>query len=415
LRAGGCIYDVRTNYRWPGMAAVIVSIVHASRQPLQPARLNQGEVPRISAFLVSGTRDEAPALMGANAKLSYVGSYILGQGFTFDDTAKPGTAPSPLATMHALIAKDSRNQQLIFPYLGGEELNSSPTQSAHRYVINFGNRSLEEAEKWPDLLTIVRERVKPERDTNNRETYKKYWWHFGEKRPELTEILAQRSRVLACSQVSSQMIFAWQPTDRVFAHTLNIFPLEEDAFLATLQSRVHEIWARFFGSSMKNDLRYTPSDCFETFPFPPDWRENSPLNAAGKAYHEHRAALCVRLNEGLTAVYNRFHDPQETDPGIAALRALHAALDRAVLDAYGWTDLAPTPEFVKEDDGSEEEAETEWAPSKRAKREKFRLKWTETDRDAVFARLLDLNATRAAEEAKSAPTGKKAGKAGIEG
>ena len=88
---------------------------------------------------------------------------------------------------------------------------------------------------------------------------------------------------------------------------------------------------------MKDDLRYTPSDCFETFPVPEDWRAHPALEAVGKAYYEFRAALMVRNEEGLTKTYNRFHDPDERDPEILKLRELHDAMDRAVLDAYGWT------------------------------------------------------------------------------
>ena len=84
---------------------------------------------------------------------------------------------------------------------------------------------------------------------------------------------------------------------------------------------------------------YTPSDCFETFPFPVHWETRPVLKAAGKAYYEFRAALMVRNNEGLTKTYNRFHDPDERDPDILKLRDLHAAMDRAVLDAYGWSDI----------------------------------------------------------------------------
>ena len=92
---------------------------------------------------------------------------------------------------------------------------------------------------------------------------------------------------------------------------------------AALQSRVHEVWARFFGSSMKDDLRYTPSDCFETFPFPTGFETDPRLEAAGKAYYEFRAALMVANNEGLTKTYNRFHDPDERSTDI--LRAARAA------------------------------------------------------------------------------------------
>jgi hypothetical protein len=74
-----------------------------------------------------------------------------------------------------------------------------------------------------------------------------------------------------------------------------------------LQSRAHEIWARFFSSSMKDDVRYTPSDCFRTFPFPPNFEADAALEAAGAAYHTFRANLMIDRNEGLTKTYNRFH------------------------------------------------------------------------------------------------------------
>ena len=93
---------------------------------------------------------------------------------------------------------------------------------------------------------------------------------------------------------------------------------------------------------MKDDLNYSPSDCFETFPFPENFETDAKLEAVGKEYYEFRAALMVKNNEGLTKTYNRFHDPHETSAEIQKLRELHAAMDRAVLDAYGWTDLQPT-------------------------------------------------------------------------
>ena len=88
---------------------------------------------------------------------------------------------------------------------------------------------------------------------------------------------------------------------------------------------------------MKDDLRYTPSDCFETFPFPIGWDTHSDLEAAGKEYYEFRAALMIQNNEGLTKTYNRFHDPDEPSPDIAKLRRLHDTMDRAILSAYGWS------------------------------------------------------------------------------
>src|SRR5690606_16106984 len=105
--------------------------------------------------------------------------------------------------------------------------------------------------------------------------------------------------------------FAMLPSSTVFSEQLVVCSVASFSAFAALQARPHEIWARFFASSMKDDLRYTPSDCFETFPFPENFESNPALEAAGKAYYEFRADLMLKNNEGLTKTYNRFHDPAE--------------------------------------------------------------------------------------------------------
>ena len=179
----------------------------------------------------------------------------------------------------------------------------------------------------------------------------------------------------------------------VHAGPHNVFSLSSNGAFCTLQSRSHEIWARFFGSSLEDRLRYTPSDCFETFPFPDGWETHPSLEAVGKAYYEHRAALMVRNDEGMTKTYNRFHDPYENDSDISQLRELHAAMDRAVLDAYGWTDIPTDCEFLLD----YEIDEATWARKKKP----YRYRWPDAVRDEVLARLLALNAERAAEEVRA--------------
>jgi len=151
---------------------------------------------------------------------------------------------------------------------------------------------------------------------------------------------------------------------------------------------------------MKDDLRYTPSDCFETFPFPENWEAHPALEAAGREYYEFRATLMVRNSEGLTKTYNRFHDPNERDPEIERLRKLHAAMDRAVLRAYGWDDIPTACEFLLDYEIDEEE----WGTRKKP----WRLRWPDDVRDEVLARLLELNAERAREEERAGQV--KAGK-----
>jgi hypothetical protein len=144
---------------------------------------------------------------------------------------------------------------------------------------------------------------------------------------------------------------------------------------------------------MKDDLRYTTSDCFDTFPFPEKWQEQTSLGIAAKAYYEFRAALMARNDEGLTETYNRFHHPDENDPEIVKLRELHAVMDHAVLDAYGWSDIQTECKFLLDYDIDEEE----WGDKKRP----YRYRWPDEVRDEVLALLLELNAERAKEEARS--------------
>ncbi len=151
-------------------------------------------------------------------------------------------------------------------------------------------------------------------------------------------------------------------------------------------------------------LRYTPSDCFDTFPFPENWQAHPALEAAGKAYYEFRADLMVKNDEGLTKTYNRFHGPDKRDPEIVKLRELHAAMDRAVLDAYGWSDIPTDCEFLLDYKIDEEE----WSPRRK---KPWRYRWPDEVRDEVLARLFELNAERAREEIRSGVAGtKKRGK-----
>ena len=98
---------------------------------------------------------------------------------------------------------------------------------------------------------------------------------------------------------------------------------------------------------------------------------------------------------GLTATYNRFHDPYEDDPEIATLRELHAAMDRAVLYAYGWTDISTDCEFLID---YEIDKET-WG----ARKKPYSYRWPNEVRSEVLARLLELNAQRASEEIRRGP------------
>lgn len=352
---------------------------------------------KITAYLFHAGGSDDPVCLQANAGKSYAGSFILGMGFTFDDTDKKGVTSS-ISEMNRLIDKDHRNAERIFPYLGGEEINTNPTHSYHRFVINFADMTEEEARRWPDLIEVLERKVKPERaklhgnpDADKR---REKWWLWGRYTPALYDAISHSNQVLAHSRISTWLSFVLLKTGPVFDITVNVFPLQNPmrAF-PVLQSRPHEVWARFMASSMKDDIRYTPSDCFETFPFPFGYESNDVLEAAGRDYYDFRAGLMVRNNEGLTKTYNRFHDPNETSSDIRRLRELHDAMDRAVLDAYGWRDIQRVCDFFPQFDDEDEEDE-----NGRPKRKKYRYRWPEAIHDEVLTRLLELNRQRALEE-----------------
>src|SRR5690606_35586249 len=119
--------------------------------------------------------------------------------------------------------------------------------------------------------------------------------------------------------------FSFVVADWVYAHACGVFAFEDAANFAILQSTLHEHWARTYASSLETRLRYTPADVFENFPFP-EMPTSCDLEKIGEAYHSHRGSLMLDRGEGLTATYNRFHDPEESAADIARLRDLHVTM-----------------------------------------------------------------------------------------
>jgi len=397
--------------------------------PNVPILLDGRPVEKITAFLFGKGGHDDPQVLLANQNKSFQGSIVLGMGFTFDDSNPEAT---PMAEMHRLIEKDPRNAECIFPYIGGDEVNSSPTHAHRRYVIDFFDRSEEEAWQWPDLMQIVKDKVKPIRDVQKRDALRERWWQYAEKRPGLVRAIAECDRVLVVPRVTTYSSFTFLPHNMVYSEMLVVIANPNYSTFSILQSYIHEIWARFFSSTLGDGLRYTPSDCFETFPFPENWETNPTLEAIGKTYYDYRADLMVQNNQGLTDTYNRFHDPHEDDPALLKLRDLHSQMDRAVLEAYGWPDLETTCGFALDyldidpedvpaqaqervesgnfffETAAEAAAFDVLIRSHQARRGKlpWRYKWPEAIHDDVLARLLDLNQTRYDEEIRLGLHGK---------
>lgn len=370
--SGGVIFDAVPSFRWPGSAAVITSSVHlalgAPSRTKLPLELDHRPVTAINTRLRPKPERAEPSPLHSNSRLAFVGGKLFGIGLAVS-----------IEEYEALTRTDKANAKILRPFIGGEDANTSPSGSPTRYVIDFTEHDLDGARRWPQLLKIVEERVKPARMRDNRGTYRTYWWKPGESAPALYAALAGQDQCLVSANVSKHLCFSLQPTSHFFAHTLYVFIPSTYTAFAVLQSRIHEPWARLLSSSLEDRLRYAASDCFDPFPFPrPDPRDSIPaVSAAGRAFYEARSRFMLDTERGLTKAYNALKDPENTDATVLELRRLTEAMDQAVLDAYGWTDI-PVPPYCPRTD------------AERAAVQAFE--------DEVIDRLYVLNAERAAEE-----------------
>jgi hypothetical protein len=392
---GGQIYAAVNRIKWSGTALVTVSRVHICRRPatLLSCILNGKLVKRISSFLFDSSVDTAPATLNANANLAFMGYYPYGAGFTFDDDEADA---SPLREMEHILEERPSSCEAIFPYIGGEEFLEDPRQLHRRYAIYFGNLSESEVRRrYPELMAIVECKVRPFRQKAKNKGLREEWWLYYRQGPALQPATHSLSRMLMHPYVSSHLAFGFIPRGTMIACPHYAFAIDAYLGFAILQSRTHEVWVRFFASSLRDFLTYNGVICAETFPFPIRYGPNEELEASGRQYYEHRATLMVQNHEGLTETYHRFHNPDDHAMGIVRLRELHAEMDRAVLKSYGWQDINPACEFYPEFD-DEDSIEDDSRPGGK----RYRYRWPDDVRDDVLARLLELNRTRAEEEAQ---------------
>lgn len=294
------------------------------------------KVPKISNLLEPAGRIAGPPMkLVDNLGTSFIGCYVLGMGFIVEEEEA-----------QTWIAKDPNNAEVVFPYLNGEDLNSRPRADASRWVIDFNARPKEAASKYELPFARVTHKVKPERQRLNgkgefklRRPLPERYWQYAEKRPAMRKATESLDEVLAIALVSKTLMPVRVPTGQVFSHMLGVFATEAYSDQAQLSSSFHQLWAMRFGSGMRNDPRYTPSDVFETFP---RTQRVEPLDAIGRTLDVERREIMLRRGLGLTALYNLVNDPDvhnDNDPDITRMRKIHFDLDHTIMKAYGWDDV----------------------------------------------------------------------------
>ncbi|WP_433550611.1 Eco57I restriction-modification methylase domain-containing protein [Micromonospora zamorensis] len=319
---------------WPSASANLeYAAVWGSRGPVADTAdriADRTVVPRISTLLEpAGQVDGTPPALTENENITYIGCYVLGMGFVLEPEEAKGW-----------ITEERRNGEVLFPYLNGEDLNSRPDCSASRWVIDFNDRTLEASRQYDTAFSRIEQAVKPEREKVNRKALRDRWWQYADKRPALRRAIAGLDEVLAITRVSKSVMPVRVPTGQVLSDSLVVFATDSFADQSVLSSSLHQMWAIKYGSGMRNDPRYTPSDVFETFPRP---EPTARLGEVGRMLDVKRREIMLRRGLGLTKLYNLVNDPgiaDGDDADVARLRRIHVELDEAVMAAYGWSDVS---------------------------------------------------------------------------
>jgi hypothetical protein len=419
VQNGNELIMAKPSIKWPGKANVYVTIFVSFKGNWTKKRmLNDKQVDSISVFLDDEKETLFPSKLDENKDIITKGSNVVGEGFliSHEEAAK-------------LISLDKRNLEVIYKVINGDEVNNQPNQEPQRSIINFHNFEKNIASSYLLPFNIVENLVKPYRQTQTQSNLREKWWLYNTRNVQLSKAINVLKSVFVASITTKYLNFSQLDSGIVFTSAIYILITDRWDLYSIVQSTIHEVWARKYSGALETRLRYSPSDCFETFAFPAGiWQQTRPeLATIGAQYHEHRRRLMLHLWLGLTDVYNLFHSPRldeavqkhytsraRKDPqglaipaehraaalaysaaqalaDIQQLRALHVALDTAVLAAYGWSDLDLAHDFYDVDTLTENDR-TRYTISPDARRE-------------LLSRLLTENHARAAQEARDVTPG----------
>jgi type II restriction/modification system DNA methylase subunit YeeA len=243
------------------------------------------------------------------------------------------------------------NKEVLRPYYNGQDITARPRGL---WTIDFGLMSENEAALFEAPFEHLRKHVYPVRSTNRRASYARNWWRYAELRPEMRKAVEGLGRFVVTPRVSKHRLFAWVAAQALIDSAAFLFARDDDYFFGVMHSRAHELWALRLGTSLEDRPRYTPTTCFETFPFPwPPGQEPADDPRVGAIAQAARELVQLRdawLNppgasdaelkkRTLTNLYNA--RPTWLDNA-------HRKLDAAVCAAYGWPATLSDEEILEQ-------------------------------------------------------------------
>lgn len=384
LNNGGVINFAIKTMRWPGLAAVEIALINIYKGNWQkPKYLSDKKVSTINSFLTSESFLSGPETIFGNQNISFIGSVINGNGFVLEK-----------AEANKYL-ENINNQNAIFKYINGEEINNYPKQQPERYIINFFDWNEEYCKSnYPELYKHLLEKVKPHRDNVKRDTYRNNWWLYAEKGINLYNRIRNLKFVAGRSLTSKHHAISLIDKGFVYDQTLVVFAVDDFSKISILASSFHAEWIAYYCSDIGSTGRYNPTKGLQTYPFPisPMINYIKQLSIIGQQYHEYRGQIMLNMQLGLTKTYNAFHakavysgistnvlqgkdnkaieklygkevwylwnhlqktpdtcSMEEAIEGILKLRDLHVQMDYAVLEAYDWGDIDLRHDFYEVD------------------------------------------------------------------
>ena len=323
IKESGDIFMARSDHPWVlEGAAVHISIVGFDNGSEFERQLDGKSVRAINANLTGGVD-----LTGAKRLTENLGIAFMG-----DTKGGPFDIPDALAQeMLAIPNPDGRsNSDVVKPWVNGKDITD---RRRGMWIIDFGDMSLEQAAPFEAPFEYVAQKVRPQRE-RSRSTVSRWWLHE-RPRPDMKRALQGTNRYIVTPRVAKHRLFAWIAATTVADSATIAIAREDDYMFGVLHSRFHEMWSLAMGTQLETRPRYTPTTCFETFPFPqPTDEQREAIGAAAAELNRMREGW---LNpQGVTAVELRrrtltnLYNQRPT-----WLDNIHARLDAAVAEAYG--------------------------------------------------------------------------------
>ena len=359
--ASGTIVEAIDNQPWSGEANVHVSIANwvktqddilvpkARKLWFKIASISSGRKARGSGHASKEFDLDMREVSHINASLS--DKVDVGAAFTLECNVTPSFTFQGITPGHAAfvlpkgeLSSISAEPELVSSYLVGDEILSGV--SNRRFLLNFGQRDVLEARRFPKAFAYVQKNVLPARQKAAEEgkddqgkvrphhrRFLERWWQLSWGRADMLEQLSKLPRYLVCSRVTKRPIFTFVHGSIHPGDALQVFAFSDDYSFGILQSSAHYEWFHAKCSNMKSDPRYTSESVFDTFPWPQDATPET-VNAvvlAGIHLRQVRSLALAHLDGGLRALYKTVDLP-----GKSPLKDAHAELDAAVRRAYGF-------------------------------------------------------------------------------